>query len=131
MSREINFPDAKKFSDLFGEWKWSQHGLSTGYPPIKCEPAKGGIISDYCNAIRSALEDNLHVKPKPEVVDFIQKNMIISDYDSIFFELIGRIDGILVVSRNSQILGARWLALLPTSAFAEIKEVAGPRPEEN
>jgi hypothetical protein len=136
MRREIHFPDAKKFSDLFEEWKWNVHHESEGYPPIKCDPkmthSSTGVISDYCNAMRSALEDSLHVKPKPEVVDFINKNMFVSDYDSIYFEVIGRIDGVLVLVKNSKILGSRYLALLPSSsAFEEIKAGAGPRPEED
>lgn len=56
--------------------------------------------------------------------------MFISDYDSIYFEVIGRIDGVLVLAKNNKILGSRWLALLPSSVFDEIKEGAGPRPED-
>lgn len=135
MSRDIHFPDFTKFSDLFEEWKWSVHNESEGYPPIKCDPemtsTSTGVISDYCNAMRSALEDSLHVKPKQEIIDFINKNMFISDYDSIYFEVIGRIDGVLVLAKNNKILGSRWLAVLPSSVFDEIKEVAGPQPKDD
>lgn len=132
---EIAFPEANKFSDLFEEWKWSVHGLSEGYPRIKCNPkitfTNSGVISDHCNALSCAVEDNLHVKPRPEVIDFINKNLFISDYDSIYFEIIGKISGALVTVKNSKIIGGRYLALLPSAVYKEIEEAAGPKSEEN
>lgn len=119
--KQLAFPKFTTLSELFSEWKWWQfsEGLSKKYPQVQG-------VSDYCSCHSTDLENSLHVKARPEVVKWINEHMIRSDYDSWYFELVSRGDGMLVVVKNNQILASRWLALLDIEQTArEIQQGAG------
>ena len=113
--KPLAFPRFTKFSELFSEWRLWVHNESKKYP-------QDHGVDDYCLALRTDLEDSLHVKARTGVVEWVNANMIRSDYDSWYFELVQRGDGLLVVVKNNQILASRWLALLDAeSVIAEIR----------
>jgi len=122
MRRNLKFPDAKKFSDLFEEWRWQVHEKSQGFEPVKLR--SWAVISDLCLALNTALEDSLHVRPNSAVIECVSRDMFIADYDSIYFEIIEVKDGLLVSVRNSKIIGSRYLAVLPLSEIDIIREGA-------
>lgn len=75
----------------------------------------GGIntkITGNCNAMRTGLKTCLRVVPNAAVIKYIENNMLVIDYDKITFKLVEREDGLLVIAKNSQIIGSRWLALV-------------------
>ncbi len=120
--RTIHFMDVTKFSELFSQWRWWEHEKSQGFEKI---PVVGSAyISDFCSAHNTDLESSLHVKPTRVLVDFIQANMFLSAYDSIYFELVSREDGLLVLAKSNAILASRWLALLPKSELLAIPKSA-------
>ena len=119
--------DVTKFSELFSQWRWWEHEKSQGFEKIPVEKSLGfneSYISDYCLAHGTDLDNSLHVKPTQVLVDFIKSNMFLSNGDSIYFELVERKDGILVIAKNNAILASRWLALLPKGEFLEISSKA-------
>ncbi len=125
--RKIYFLDVTKFSDLFSQWCWwEHHEKAQGFEriPVESEHSKDAYISDFCSAHNTDLDNSLHVKPTQILVDFIGSNMILPDYDSIYFELVGRKDGLLVIAKNNAILASRWLALLPKTELLEIRKNA-------
>ena len=105
--RVIRFPEYTRLLQLFSEWKpWRHHeGLSKRYPEVQG-------VSDYCSMHSTKAEHSLHVKARPELIAWINENMIRGDNDSWYFELIQRKDGMLVLVKNNQIIASRWLALL-------------------
>ncbi len=119
--KTIHFMDVTKFSELFSQWRWWEHEKSQGFEkiPVKSH-GHGTYISDFCSAHNTDLESSLHVKPTQMVVDFIKDHMFLSAYDSIYFELVSREDGLLVLAKNNAILASRWLALLPKSELIAI-----------
>ncbi len=125
--RTIHFMDVTKFSELFSQWRWWEHEKSQGFEKIPVEKSLGfneSYISDYCLAHGTDLDNSLHVKPTQVLVDFIKSNMFLSNGDSIYFELVERKDGILVIAKNNAILASRWLALLPKEECLEISSKA-------
>ena len=123
--RTIHFMDVTKFSELFSQWRWWEHEKSQGFERIPVRShGQGTYISDFCSAHNPDLESSLHVKPTQMVVDFIQDHMFLSAYDSIYFELVSREDGLLVLAKNNAILASRWLALLPKSELTAIPKSA-------
>jgi hypothetical protein len=133
MVKTIHFPAATKFADLFDDWKVSDDHNATAFPKILVKPdvveywggpLKGGHISDFCSTHRTDIEGFLRVLPNKAVTEFILENTIWPDYDSIYFELTQRDDGVLVASKNNAILASRWLALLPLGVLGEIMEKA-------
>jgi hypothetical protein len=127
--KQIYFLDVDHFSELFDEWRWYTDDKSGKYPPISIEQphAKGMEIGDYCYALNSPLEESLHVRPNDRLINFIKVSMVPIDYDQIYFEIVARVDGVLVIAKYNKILGSRWLALLPSSALDEIRKGAGPK----
>lgn len=107
--KRLAFSEVTTFRELFSEWKWwrFQEGLSKKY-------RQQSGVDDYCACHNTDLDNSLHVKARPRVVEWINANMIRSNFDSWYFELVQRRDGILVVVKNNQILASRWLALLNT-----------------
>ncbi len=103
--KPLAFPEVTRFSELFEEWRWWIHGRS-----LRFEENRG--VSDYCLALRTDFEDSFHVKAKDDVVEWIVAHMILPEYDSWFFEITQRKDGILVLVKNNAIIASRWLALL-------------------
>jgi len=115
----IRFPEYTRLLQLFSEWKpWRfDEGLSKRYPQVEG-------VTDYCQAISTDFENSLHVKARPELVKWINENMIRGDNDSWYFELAQRADGMLVLVKNNQILASRWLALLDVEqTLREIKSM--------
>ena len=110
--KRIEFTEVTSFSELFSEWEWF---YGSGY-------ANQDGVSDYCNTTRIDLPHSLNVKARPHLVTWITSNMLLPEYDSWYFELVHRDDGILVVVKNNQILASRWLALLDTkTTLSEIE----------
>jgi hypothetical protein len=141
MTPDLIFPDAKSFADIFesanrynhatpldGRLEWLMIG-NTG--PIVGKHTAGNVITSYCCIQSTPHRGSMHVRPKPEVIEFIRRHMIQVDYDHIFFNIVIRDDGtaLITVSYN-QILGSYWLALvdiatvpqpeLTASQFAEL-----------
>ena len=116
--KPLAFPEATRFSELFEEWRWWIHERS-----LRFEENRG--VSDYCAAHRTDLEDSIHVKAKGHVVEWIVDHMILPEYDSWFFEITQRKDGILVLVKNNAIIASRWLALLDGNrTLEEIRSAA-------
>ncbi len=116
--KPLAFPEATRFSELFEEWRWLIHGRS-----LRFEENRG--VSDYCLALRTDFEDSFHVKAKDHVVEWIVAHMILPEYDSWFFEITQRKDGILVLVKNNAIIASRWLALLDGNrTIEEIRSAA-------
>jgi len=123
--KQIYFLDVERFDELFEDWRWRENTDTEGFGNIAWKIGREkSQISDFCAATRTPLERSLHVKPRPQLVDFIKSNMLPIDNDSIYFELTGRVDGILVAAKNNVILGSRWLALLPSSEYEAIRNRA-------
>lgn len=140
--RELAFPEAKSFWDLFIEavpydcklsqigteeephkdwyesWEFEDYDLATGR--TSQETIR---ISPYCGICPG---QSLSVRAKPEVYEFIRSNMIAAGVnDQICFEVVVRDNGeALILSKNSSIIGSRWLAVVPV-------ETVPHQPEEN
>jgi hypothetical protein len=125
--KPIYFLDADHFSELFDEWRWWTEDRSGSYAPISIEKphARGMEIGDYCYGLNTPLENSLHVRPNEKLIEFISDNMFPIDHDRIYFEIVARVDGVLVMAKYNKILGSRWLALLPSSSLDEIRDMAG------
>jgi hypothetical protein len=136
--KPIAFPEATKFSDIFEEWRWWEHQKTEKYPEIPVRNVahytmhdgsekkfvSNYYVGDYCSTHRSDLEHSLHVLPNHEVLEYIDRNMIIPERDSCDFELIVRTDGILICAKPNQIIASRWLALLDPECLGEIQDKA-------
>jgi hypothetical protein len=111
--REIHFPEATSLSDLFDEVTPRK---ATDPPKTECFE---GTTATLC--LGASLREPggyrfFHVRPKAAVKAFIAERMLLSDYEQIYFEFVHTAnDQLLVVAKYNQIIGSRWLALLPLS----------------
>lgn len=67
--------------------------------------------------------DSLAVTPTDEIVEYVKQNMIYSINESFSFEIVKQSDGdYLLLVRNSQIIGSRWLAYLDPATVPDFTE---------
>ncbi len=132
MRHEIAFPEIKTFSELFPEAQ--NHDVSGGkmcpalheyetdeveYTGKSRREFKGRcVLSSSCSVRRPDAWQFLQVKPRDGMVEWIEKNMLLLDCDTISFEVVVRDDGTaLLLAHYSQIIGSRWLALVDASTL--------------
>jgi len=127
--KEIAFPDVKSFGELFPVAK--EHD-TTPCPPIhvyetdeveygynRRREYKGRCrLSSGCSVRRPDAWQFLQVEPREGLVEWIAENMLLADLDTISFEAVVRDDGTaLLLASYSQIIGSRWLALVPADTL--------------
>ena len=74
---------------------------------------------------------SLSLRPTAGLWAWLRDNLISIDYDSIGFSLVAWEDGnVLVIARHNQIIGSRWLTILPAAELpADVRAVVFPEPE--
>lgn len=55
----------------------------------------------------------LTVEPSESMLAFVEEKMITVEHDRLTFEMIERQDGVLIIIRHGQIIGSRWLNIIP------------------
>ncbi len=125
--RKIAFPEAKTLADLFEEIKPSQGDA----PIVASFPSwEAGTWSDrtgrkkcYVQGWLSVQGDTyraFHVKPRPEVIEFVRTHMLHGAYDRIYFEANVWDDGrVLVRAQYNQISGSAYLAIIDGATLPE------------
>lgn len=135
LPRSLLFPKATKIADVFGLLGPYKTGARdpTTIPAQKIAPvtlsSKDNVkinVGPYCY-VRSKNEEHPHaiaVKLREDLLPTLAAHTVASDYDSLFYELVFRDDGtVLVISKNNLILASRYLALLPAS---EVEKALAP-----
>jgi hypothetical protein len=113
------FMEGKTFEDLFFTQdhylrKWDSEHDGHRSDAVANHPDIGHyLVVSGVNGHRS-----FHVSPKPELVSWIAKEMLVIERDRKYFEVVERVDGsALVIVKHDQILGSRWLTIVPTASL--------------
>ena len=126
MDKELSFPDAKVFGDIFEAWEVcpnlspdnrtpSPEGWNV---PLNEHPSVESATITCSLNIRGERRGWIYAKPTPEVIAWIRANMLQIDYDSLYFQAIMREGGqTLIVCQYNAILGSRWLALVDSETI--------------
>ena len=133
----IHFPEVKELRELFDRITlYEKEALPSYYlveNATQAMPARGPKrsnevpIGPYC--IRSSDEvphKGLSIYPNERLADWVQKNMIYIQYDTMHFKIIDYRDGMsLVIISYGQIIGERWLAMVQTESIDAMFESVG------
>lgn len=119
---------AAKWGDLFasaGPWTGSETwtGVVSG----------SMVVGTYADVRRGPKwgHASLSLRPTVGLWAWLRDNLISVDYDTIGFSLVAWEDGtVLVIARHNQIIGSRWLAILPAAELPpDVRAVVFPEPE--
>ena len=115
--RTVLFPDVETFSGIF-------EGVDPGKKIVAV------IQSDYDKKAKMGISNfvslssggSFYASPKKEVLQLIERNMVIVAYDEIYFKIVIRSkNSALVVAQHNQIIGSRWLAIIDPKTVPSIK----------
>lgn len=128
LAKALLFPDAKAFTDLFERWSYKKEEVaarSFAHQDLLSSRRRHFQVpvGPYCAVDAPNGHFSLYVEPKADVVERLRAGFIGSARESLFFKVVVREDGALVIASNNLILATRWLALLPVS------EIPNPPPE--
>lgn len=123
MGKTIQFPHYHKLSDLFVRadlipdlHKYKSHTVHTF---TLINPVGFCWINSFCGS--SGLGPNFDVQPTDEVIDAVERSMLLSDGYVLNFALAIRTGGTaLLYTHYNQILGDRWIAILDASTIPGI-----------
>jgi hypothetical protein len=111
----IYLPAAKKLSDLFKEvlpYNPNERGHWNGAQ--NC-----GLI--YCHTSGKTNYNSFHVMPTQAVCEIVGAAQKVVEDENMYFSLVFRDDDtVLVIAQYNQIIGSRWLCVLPVSEFASL-----------
>jgi len=133
MSRTVAFPGLTSASELFSTIRRWNHPVDVKEPRERQEPLTPGKTRTKVSRIghymkgRSAAGEHiaLYVVANPYLVSWLRENLIDIDYDTLHFELIVYENGnALVTVSYGQIIGSRWLAILPAPEPARLIRIA-------
>lgn len=123
-------PNARKLSDLFASiatYRTPPRGETCGVHP---RDGRKLTVSHYASAMRCDVKGvfGLNVTATAEVLDAIDRHMLIIDHDTIFFEILITSDGktARVFAKYGQIIGSWLLAEFPTTR----RKLAAQLPKE-
>ena len=135
---QVAYPDARTFGDIFEASTPFERGNVNPQPPAGFE-AHAFTFPDYLGSLgRSRVKQghaeiggfcsvrggqSLWVRPRPEIIDYIREHMVFSEGERISFEIVDRGGTALVVARNSQIIGSRWLAFIESATIPQAATV--------
>lgn len=140
--KRIAFPELKSFDDLFEKnfsfdketgpspYKWQLTSDTNSFATVQ----RSNDIGPYCAVDSPRGHDALYVQAKDFVIEYITKEMLFLDYDSLYYQIVFRrhADGsdaneALVCVKHNNIIGDRWLALIDpkTVPFEDPEEAAG------
>lgn len=130
MLESLIYPDVRTFGELFVESQsyadpkpeWMREFRSTLLPmpavtvhkAEKLVPTERLNISPYCS-VSDPLGvhwRSMWVRPTLALWLKLHETMIKVDYDAIYFHIVIRTDGALVLAQYNQIIGSRWIALI-------------------
>ena len=110
--REINFPEAQKFSDLFAriDSRIEDHN-----------PAGLIKISSYCALSGQDFDySSIEVEPAKQLIDWVVEHMLYIEHDDITFSIVRHDEkNALVLAKYGQIIGSSYLAYIDTSTIPE------------
>lgn len=113
MGKEVAFPDARSFWDLFSEARPLDASPGSRRQRVLRRHGEGQVTS-YCGVVQDSRE-GMDVTARERVLDYIVSSMLASDY-RISFGIVPRPDGTaLVYAAYDRILGDRWLAIVDLS----------------
>jgi len=127
--KPLYFPNAWKMEDLFIQWREKYDKDWSPTPDMPAEYSdkfrKGygfdievnGKPPTYLNFYisHSGIHGHFSTRgvPRPEVVDFIKKGMLLIEHDTIHFSAVHRKNGeTLITAQYNSIIGNRWLSLV-------------------
>jgi hypothetical protein len=112
----VAFPRTRKLWTLFD--KVLLPSKSNEFKTAETSKLENGlVISEYCS-VRGRRGDfySLRVTPGKKLLAYLSKTMLLIDNDQINFEIVIREGGkALVLAKYNQIIGSRWLALVPAT----------------
>lgn len=117
--------EGKTFKELFPKCgKWADEGKRIGISMSTGEMGnQGHLITSYM-IVSGPVHRSLRVRPSKALVAWIRERMILVDRDLMYFGACVRDDGTALLTVSySQILGSRWLALVPASTVPKPKKV--------
>jgi len=58
------------------------------------------------------------LRPTQKLIDFIDKNVLLIEYDTLYIEMVIRSDGdMLILLKHNQIIGSHWLTIIPAAQW--------------
>jgi len=115
------YMEGRSFEDLFTEihpWDAKRDGH-----PDDVEPDTD--IGHYLTVGGAGGHRSFWARPAPSLVKWVMDNMLHLDNDRKFFEVVVREDGsALILVKYNQILGSRWLTIVPAASLPWMKEAA-------
>jgi len=110
LGKPLAFPKCERLADLFDKiGPYDKDAKST-------QRVHSMTLGPYC-VVSDGGYRSAGVHATDAVVAFCNESMIDIDRDSLYFEIVVRDDdSALVLVKHNQILGSRWLAILPATA---------------
>jgi hypothetical protein len=116
--KDMIFPAASRFSDLFSSWKVCHSPLENPGGPWPLSGSSNSYIVPICYDSKNG---NIFVVPSEVTLRCLDIQMGHMGDERIYFKLAHRTDGVLLVAEYTNIIGSRWLTLFGHGVCGEIQ----------
>lgn len=131
IGKTILFPGGSKFSDFFESVDSGKKIVavmvstfsSTGRKQNDSQKISNFVSITKAAKVKKEYPHSFYATPKKDVLAAMDKNMIVVNYDEIYFQISVRsATEALVLAKHNQIIGDRWLGFIDPKTIPTVSE---------